>query len=367
MRSRARASRNILAPLGGGLSNTVRLIATGDLTLPLEEIGVPANLKVGAGAAVAVTAQEGAYAVKLSGDATIFLNETFGGDTHAEVGVTGAAPQVAGSLAAAWHALTTGSTSPAAGGSAQQAGGALVPAGAGGSSAATDSTGAAAGGGRQVEVNAGIRGSSETEWLFQATKARTSCEGIGGLVTLLAGLGVAQALPAPFNSLGAAAVQSGFMDQMQSSRFSVGLAGEVKADLTTEGVGKLRGRLGGDVSENVQIVRDHVTGQLVTERGRAPSPGNSMRPRLVRSSPVVWSGSVSIWRARGSFGCPWPTKATTLFRPVWAARSRQPSGPATSTRRWLPVCSHRRWRTRCGNCWPAPSPAWKGRAKLRCR
>lgn len=268
-----------LPQLGGGLSNTVRLIATGDLTLPLEEIGIPANLKVGAGAAVAVTAQEGTYTVKLSGDATIFLNETLGGERHVEAGATGAPPQLTGSLAPAWLALTTGSPT-AAGGPAAPAGaaggpgvaapaaaaGAIVPAG--GGEAASTTSGGAVGAGRQIEVNAGVRGTSETEWRFQATRARTSCEGVGGLVTLLAGLGVAQALPAPFNQLGAAAVQRGFMDQLISSKFSVGLAGEVRADLTTEGVGKLRGRLGADVSENIQIVRDPLTGQLITTRFR---------------------------------------------------------------------------------------------------
>ena len=34
-----------LPSLGDGLSNTVRVIAQGDLIVPLEEIGVPANLR----------------------------------------------------------------------------------------------------------------------------------------------------------------------------------------------------------------------------------------------------------------------------------------------------------------------------------
>ena len=267
-----------LPDLGGGLNNTVRVTAQADMTVPLEEVGVPANLKIGAGSSVAVSARDGLYVVAVSGNATIFLNETVGQEAHAEAGGTGAAPQLpAGALAPAWLALNGHPTTPALPAGAADSGatgapGALAPssataaAPAGGAAAPTED--AAAGAGREIEVNAGIRGTTETEWHFNARAARTSCEGVGGLVTLLSGLGVAGVLPAPFNQLGAAAVQRGFMNEMTSSKFSAGLAGDVRVDLRTEGIGRLRGRLGGDVSENVQTVRDPLTGQLVTTRTR---------------------------------------------------------------------------------------------------
>ena len=259
------------------------MIAQGDLTVPLEEIGVPANLKIGAGSTVSITANSATYTVKVSGDATVFLNETVGGEEHAEAGAT-AAPQLTGSLAGAWQALGGGgATAAGAGGGGGQpatpAAAAGLPAGgpaptagsstgAGGSTPSGPAAAVGADAGRKLEANAGIRGSTESEWHFDAAAARTSCDGVGGLVTLLSGLGVAQVLPAPFNTFGPAAVQRGFMRQLTASRFSAGLAGEIKVDLVAGGLGQLRGRLGGDISENIQMVRDPVTGELVATRTR---------------------------------------------------------------------------------------------------
>ena len=76
------------------------------------------------------------------------------------------------------------------------------------------------------------------------------------------------------------------MREMTSSKFSAGLAGEIKVDLKTEGIGRLRGRLGGDISENLETVRDPVTGQLVTTRTRTITVGWTATALRVRSPPV---------------------------------------------------------------------------------
>ena len=95
-------------------------------------------------------------------------------------------------------------------------------------------------------------------WHFDARAARTSCEGVGGLVTLL-GLGATTAPPAPFSNDSSVHVPDrGFMREMTSSKFSAGLAGEIKVGPQDRGNRRLRGRLGGDISENLETVRDPV-------------------------------------------------------------------------------------------------------------
>jgi hypothetical protein len=248
-----------LPDLGGGVNNSVRLIARGDLILPLEEFGVPGNLKVGAGAMVEVSAKDGLYTLKVEGTADLLFNETMGSDKHLEVGTPGASNS---NLAQAWRALAPGA-GPAGGAGASVSGAAT-----GVAEAAKGVASDGLGGGRTAEVNAGLRGTSVSEWRFNAVDAKTSCDGVGGLVALLSMMGLAGVLPAPFNAAAGAAVYSGFADQLQYSRFSAGVGAEVKADLKTEGLAKFSGRLGADISENVETTRDPVTNQLVTSRTR---------------------------------------------------------------------------------------------------
>ena len=105
-----------LPELPGGASNSVRLAATGALIVPLEEIGVPANLKVAGGASVEVAVQEGVYTVKVDGEGALLLNELVGGDAHVGVDATGllgdGGPE--GQMAQAWNALAGGDAADSA-------------------------------------------------------------------------------------------------------------------------------------------------------------------------------------------------------------------------------------------------------------
>ena len=259
-----------LPDLGGEINNTVRLVTRGDVILPLGEFGVPGNLKIAGGAAVEVSAKAGFYSLRVDGRAQLLFNETYGQDAHAGADL---APLSGTSLAQAWQALGSGTASPATAASSPVAAvgagvAGLAPAAGAAPGGGVAGLAPALGGGKDVELNAGLQGSTESLWQFDATKAATTCDGVGGLAALMALFGVAGALPAPFNAAGTAAVYRGFMDQLQYSRFSTGVGAEVSSDLKSEGAAKFTGRVGADVSENISTVRDAVSGELVTSRTR---------------------------------------------------------------------------------------------------
>ncbi len=267
-----------LPELPGGATNSVRLTATGALIVPLEEIGVPANLKVAGGASVEVAVQSGVYTVKVDGEGALLLNELVGGDAHVGVGATGllgdGAPE--GQMAQAWNALAGvgapdgaaapdgGPAAPAAPGAT--ATGALAPVAT--NAVAADAGGADVGRAKRAEVNAGVKGSAHAEWQFDATAAPTSCEGVGGLLTLLAGLGLAAALPPPFNQVASQGVARGFMDELQVCRFSVGLHLGAEADLKAGNLADIQVNGSAELMDNIELRRDPATNQLVAVQTR---------------------------------------------------------------------------------------------------
>ena len=186
------------------------------------------------GASVEVAVQEGVYTVKVDGEGALLLNELVGGDAHVGVDATGllgdGGPE--GQMAQAWNALAGGDAATAAAAPGPTAAGALVPVGA--NALTADAGGADVGRAKRAEVDAGVKGSMHAEWRFDSTAAPTSCEGVGGLLTLLAGLGLAAALPPPFNQVASQAVAFGFMDELEVCRFSVGLHVGAEADLKAE-------------------------------------------------------------------------------------------------------------------------------------
>jgi hypothetical protein len=272
-----------LPELPGGVKNSARLAATGDLIVPLAEIGVPANLKVAAGAAVEISVLSGVYTVKVDGEAALLLNELVGEDAHVGVAATGGGADgaPAGQMAQAWNALAGGGApapavpaapapaAPALGAAAAGAGAlASAPNVVTANTAGAEAGGVDAGQGERAEANAGLKGSVHAVWQFNAAAASTSCEGVGGMLTLLAGLGVAAALPSPFNQMAAQAVGRGFMNELQVCRFSAGLHGGAEADLKAGSLADVKLRGSAELMENVELRRDPSTNQLVALRTR---------------------------------------------------------------------------------------------------
>jgi hypothetical protein len=259
-----------LPELPNGVKNSARLSATTDLIVPLAEIGVPANLKVASGASVEIARMSGLYTVKVDGMAALLLNELVGSDAHVGVGATGVATDgaPAGQMARAWNALASGGGTPAGppGGASPglpAASNALAA-----NAVGVDAGGAEAGGTERAEVDAGLKGTVHAEWRFDAEAAPTSCEGVGGMLTLLAGLGLAATLPSPFNQMAAQAVGRGFMNEMQVCRFSAGLHAGAEADLKAGNLADVKLRGSAELMENVELRRDLGTNQLVAVRTR---------------------------------------------------------------------------------------------------
>ena len=123
--------------------------------------------------------------------------------------------------------------------------------GAGGAGAAK--AGGEGGSGSSVKgaIEAGIVGRSITAYQFTAGK--TNCQGLGGLVGLLAAYGVAGALPDPLASLASMGVQEAYKNNMTKSIFEAGTTAEASAEGS---IGGGSGQLSGKVK----------AGQTVTAR-----------------------------------------------------------------------------------------------------
>ena len=128
----------------------------------------------------------------------------------------------------AWHG--TGRRRPPGG----QAG-----AGAGGSRPARRQAG---GGTQDVSAEAGYKGKVEMTYVFDGAKpgADNTCDGVGGMTAMLAGLGVGALMPAPFNALGGS-VQGDYSNHLTACSITLSQYGNAKVDIKNEGVGGHRG------------------------------------------------------------------------------------------------------------------------------
>jgi hypothetical protein len=190
--------RQYLPDLGGQINNTVKITASTDAIVPLEEIGVPANLKVAAGASVEIGVLNAVYTVKVDGESALLLNELSGADAHLNVSDTSGALTP---TQQAFDKLGAGGAAPAV---AAKVGAAVAEGAQGASQAASP-------GGQRMEIEGGLKGRVKAEWRFDAAGAATSCDGIGGMLTLLGGLGASAALPKPFDQAMGGAVFKSFM------------------------------------------------------------------------------------------------------------------------------------------------------------
>ena len=132
---------------------------------------------------------------------------------------------------------------------------------------ATNAADTAAAGGPNGEVEGGLKGRVNAEWKFDANGAANTCDGIGGMLRLLAGLGASAALPKPFDQAFGAAVFKSYMPHLEHCRFSVGGTIGGDADLKKGGLAEIKLHGSAEVMENFELKKD-AHGNLVSERTR---------------------------------------------------------------------------------------------------
>ncbi len=240
-----------------------KLSGQADVTVPLHEVGVPCNVKVGRGASVSVERTSSGYGVAVDGDAFVFANLAAGKQgtkTEAKVELP------TGGMATVWEHLSGVPAGPPAGGPAP-----ATPA-TGGAPAAPAPTGPAAGapaapkprapgqapggGGPDVsgEVEGGVKGSANLKFSFP-TAGATTCEGAGGVASLLGALGVAASLPAPLDVLAKSGVVGGWEGNLVSNTVTMGIAGGGQVEVSEEGLGALKAQGQGETYMTTGVER----------------------------------------------------------------------------------------------------------------
>ncbi|HVM09582.1 MAG TPA: hypothetical protein VM345_14030 [Acidimicrobiales bacterium] len=240
-----------LPNLGEGNKSSLKLTAAAELVVPLHELGVPANLKVGKGAIVEVirvgsgqVGKDGAgpndggksFQVAITGDAALYLNEGVGEANDAKINVDtpGLGPKV---KALSWDKLKGGSGMP---GMAKMGSGQT---------------------GTKADADLGIRGQSQLTYGFTAGK--TNCSGLGGVVALLGAMGCSAALPQSWGIVGDAMIEEVFSDNLVSKKFTVASGVQVSGEVANDAIGKLSGKAGAEVSTSAGVTyeTDEKTGE----------------------------------------------------------------------------------------------------------
>lgn len=248
-----------------------RLSGQADITVPLHEVGVPCNVKMGRSASVAVERTSSGYGVSVDGEALVFANLAAGKEgVKEEVKVE----LPTGGMATAWEKLGGGAKPPVPGaGPATPTPGATPGAPTPVPGAPAPATGAPApgpqgGGGPEAsgEVEGGLKGSASLKFAFPA--GTNTCDGAGGVAALLGALGVSAALPSPLDLIAKSGVVGSWEGNLVSNTVTMAVAGGGQFELSKEGLGALKG--GGQAEAYV------TTG---VERGDEKDPG-SLRPTL---------------------------------------------------------------------------------------
>jgi hypothetical protein len=222
-----------------------KLSGQADITVPLHEVGVPCNVKMGRSASVGVERTTSGYGVSVDGEALVFANLAAGKEgTKQEVKVE----LPTGGMATVWEKLGGAAKPPVPsagpapatqppGGTPPPGGPTPVPPG-----ASTGSRPApAAGGGAEFsgEVEAGLKGSASLKFAFPT--GTNTCEGAGGVAALLGALGVSAALPSPLDLIAKSGVVGSWEGNLVSNTVTMGVAGGGQFELSKEGLGALKG------------------------------------------------------------------------------------------------------------------------------
>ena len=222
-----------------------KLSGQADITVPLHEVGVPCNVKMGRSASVGVERTTSGYGVSVDGEALVFANLAAGKEgTKQEVKVE----LPTGGMATVWEKLGGGAKPPVpsagpapaaqpSGGTPPPGGPTPVPPGA----SAGPAPAPAGGGGAEFsgEVEAGLKGSASLKFAFPT--GTNTCEGAGGVAALLGALGVAAALPSPLDMIAKSGVVGSWESNLVSNTVTMGVAGGGQFELSKEGLGALKG------------------------------------------------------------------------------------------------------------------------------
>ena len=294
---------------GAGGEGFGELTASGELAVVIE--GVP--VKVGAGAKVKITRSGQEYKVVISGEGSLGVSlkaaQDSGGGSSANVSLTVDLPT--GGKWKAWEKLT-GQTPPNAGpqtGSPPTTNTPGAPTPPQGTPAnpptaqppATQqgkgqTPGTAPGGssGPSAEVGAGLKGSVEMTYQFDASKDKTTCDGLGGMTALLASQGLAVALPMPFNALAGQLGQAAFADRLVSCKFSAAQYADVSIDLLSGDVGSLQFKLAGERGVELESERDLTTGEVTEKATLKTELGGSLAAQLAAGPISGLGGSAGL-------------------------------------------------------------------------
>ncbi len=258
-----------------GASHDVTVQATGEMSAVV--YGVP--VKVAGGASVALSRVGKLYTVVVAGDGAVAVTtpQKGGGDSGAKVEVE--LPGALGDAQKAWKAITGKSGAPPAAPGGTPAGGAATPGAAAPAPTAAPSTAppggqaapgakpAAAPGGaaapatggttQDVSAEAGYKGKVEMTYVFDGAKpgADNTCDGVGGMTAMLAGLGVGALMPAPFNSLGGS-VQGDYSNHLTACSITLSQYGNAKVDVKNEGVGGIEAAITAETGVTVGRARE---------------------------------------------------------------------------------------------------------------
>lgn len=266
-------------PFGGDVtSSSVALSSANSVTVPLHEIGVPANAEIGEGSSITLSRTgQSTYTLKVSGDSSIMFTEKQA-DPNLSVGIDLPTGQNAKGTEI-WRRLTSGG--PSAGGQAPQG--------------QQQGQGGGAGGGASVEAKAGIKRNISVTYTFDTNG---TCD-LASLAGVLAAYGVSGALssvaPSPFSDIisGAGSVATGiaFNSYITNISMTNTLAGEASAGLASGDAGSLK--LGGtaEASQTLSLDRNE-EGDLVPTTKYSVSIGGQLAGKLNLDGLMTAGGSL---------------------------------------------------------------------------
>jgi hypothetical protein len=269
-----------------GESSDVTLTTSAEVTVPVYEVPV----KVGEGASAKISRRGKAYTLTLEGNGLLAVATPTAQDPNApDSSSTNVSVQGLGNIgkgATIWKALTgkggpaapaapaattatgaSGGAAPAtaaptptaASGGAAPAPAAKTPATSGGGGGAGPAKAPAAatppgatpaksqGGGDGTSAEAGVKCSVSMAFGFDAGKDST-CDGLGGLVALLANCGLSYSLPPPFSAMVGAATQAAYAQNVTACTVTLAEYGKAEVDLLKSGAAGLKAAMNAEAS-----------------------------------------------------------------------------------------------------------------------
>jgi hypothetical protein len=238
----------------------------GDLVAPIPGVAVP--VKVARGGKMTVKREGQTFEAEVSGEGSAGIAYDLGSGGAAE------APELKIALPfgqqQVFKKLTGQPVTPA--GPAQEAipppmaapptNAPVAPAGQApslGGSPAGDTTPAQVTGGPKGTVEAGLKGSLAMTYTFDASADKTSCDGAGGLASLLASQGFGALLPAPFGTIVSAAGRSGWEHRLTACKFGAASFGGAQFELTGGGLEDLKAKV--EAEQGATVKRTFALGE----------------------------------------------------------------------------------------------------------